>query len=86
MIHANSRAAHAAVQDNAHIQRIKMKVFLEGHKNFTSNELGEMSPEYDRYQFARRLPEMRDKGTVYNPRSRRCVVSGCTAMEWAVSK
>lgn len=85
MIHENSKAAYAAVQDDAAIQRAKMKVFLSGNNNFTSRELGEMSLEFDRYQFARRLPEMRDKGTVYNPRSRRCVVTGRTAMVWALA-
>ena len=86
MINENSMAAQAEVQEDAAIQRGKMRVFMMNNKNnFTSRELGEMSQEYDRYQFARRLPEMRDRGIVHNPTSRRCVVGGRTAMVWALS-
>ena len=85
MNHPNSREAFAATPDERERQRIYITGFLETHTDFTSNELGELSPDYDRYQFARRLPEMRDKGTVHNPLSRRCVVSGRTAMTWALS-
>jgi len=85
MINANSSASYAAVQDTAAVQRVKMKSFLEGHAGFTSYELGEMSEEFDRYQFARRLPEMRHKGTVVNPRSRTCSVTGRTAMTWIIA-
>ena len=86
MIHSNSRAAHASNVDNASAQRIKMKCFIQQNVGFTSNELGLMSDEFDRYQFARRLSEMRDNGTVFSPFSRACTISGLTAMAWEVTE
>jgi len=86
MSHPNSSAAYASNVDNAAAQRIKMKSFIEQNVGFTSNELGLMSDEFDRYQFARRLSEMRDKGTVFSPCSRACTISGLTAMAWEVTE
>ena len=85
MIHPNSREAFAATPDERERQRVYITGFLKTHTGFTSNELGELSPKFDRYQFARRLPEMRDKGATHNPISRPCLVSGRTAMTWALS-
>ena len=82
---ATSKKAFASVQDEAVRQRIKMKQFVEDHANHTSNELGDLSDEFDRYQFARRLPELRDKGKLITPHTRFCEVSGREAMTWAVA-
>jgi len=82
---ATSKKAFASVQDEADRQRIKMMQFVEDHADHTSNELGKLSDEYDRYQFARRLPELRDQGTLINPHTRFCEVSGREAMTWAVA-
>ena len=82
---ATSIKAFASVQEEADKQRIRMAKFVEDHADHTSNELGRLSDEYDRYQFARRLPELRDKGTLINPNTRFCKVSGREAMTWAVA-
>jgi len=81
---ATSIKAFASVQEEADKQRIRMAKFVEDHADHTSNELGRLSDEYDRYQFARRLPELRDKGTLINPHTRFCEVSGREAMTWAL--
>ena len=82
---ATSKKAFASVQDEADRQRIKMAKFVEDHAGHTSNELGKLSNEFDRYQFARRLPELRDKGALINPYTRYCKVTGREAMTWAVA-
>jgi len=82
---ATSIKAFTSVQDEADRQRIKMKKFVEENAGHTSNELGELSDEYDRYQFARRLSELRDSGSLINPHTRPCGVSGREAMTWAVA-
>ena len=82
---STSIKAFASVQNEAAKQRIKMKKFVQENGGHTSNELGELSDEYDRYQFARRLSELRDNGALINPHTRPCGVSGREAMTWAVA-
>jgi len=77
--------AYAAVQDEAEAQRIHMKKFVAEHEYHTSSELAELDDKYDRYQFARRLPELRAKGFVFNPHERPCGVTGYKAMTWAMA-
>jgi predicted HTH transcriptional regulator len=80
-----SLKAYAEVQDEAEAQRIKMKKFVAEHEFHTSNELAELSDDFDRYQFARRLPELRKKGSIWNPHKRPCGVTGKEAMTWAMA-
>jgi len=82
---STSKKAFAAIQEVAAKQRIKMKKFVQENGGHTSNELGELSDEYDRYQFARRLSELRASGSLINPHTRPCGVSGREAMTWAVA-
>ena len=80
-----SLKAYAAVQDEAGAQRIAMRKFVAEHEGHTSSELAELSDCYDRYQFARRLPELRAKGSLFNPHKRPCGVTGKEAMTWAMA-
>ena len=80
-----SLKAYAEVQDEAAAQRVHMRKFVAEHEGHTSNELAELSDRYDRYQFARRLPELRAKGSLFNPHKRPCGVTGKEAMTWASS-
>ena len=80
--------SHLAANDskeNNERQRIEMLEFLQTNSGLTSHELGKKSPVYDRYQFARRLPEMAKAGTVRNSDNKRCGVSGRLAMTWFVA-
>lgn len=79
--------SHLAANDskeNNEKQRIEMLEFLKENSGLTSLELGKKSPVYDRYQFARRLPEMAKAGTVRSSDHKRCV-SGRLAMTWFVA-
>ena len=79
--------SHLAANDskeNNERQRIEMLEFLQTNNGLTSHELGKKSPVYDRYQFARRLPEMAKAGTVRSSDHKRCV-SGRLAMTWFVA-
>jgi|TARA_B110000261_G_scaffold116433_1_gene129926 hypothetical protein len=79
--------SHLAANDskeNNEKQRIEMLEFLQTNSGLTSHELGKKSPVYDRYQFARRLPEMAKAGTVRSSDHKRCV-SGRLAMTWFVA-
>jgi hypothetical protein len=79
--------SHLAANDskeNNEKQRIEMLEFLQTNSGLTSHELGKKSPVYDRYQFARRLPEMAKAGTVRRSDHKRCV-SGRLAMTWFVA-
>jgi len=82
---ATSLKAYAEVQDEAAVQRIHMKKFVAEHEGHTSSELAELDGKYDRYQFARRLPELRDKGILFNPHKRPCGVTGKEVMTWAMA-
>jgi hypothetical protein len=77
-----SNKAYAEVQDIAEAQRIDMHLFVKEHEGLTSSELGKISTTYDRYQFARRLPELRKEGLVYNSNDRKCTVTKRTVMTW----
>ena len=48
----------------------------------TASELADLTPALDRYQVARRLPEMREAGWVANGPARKCRVTGRSAMTW----
>lgn len=48
----------------------------------TSQEIAEKA-KLDRYELARRLPELRSVGLVTNPRRKTCSVTGKTALTWA---
>jgi len=82
---ATSLKAYAEVQEEAQKQRVYMKKFVMEHEHHTSNELAELSGKYDRYQFAKRLPEIRAKGSLFNPHTRPCGVTGKSAMTWAMA-
>ena len=85
IMQTTSLKAYAEVQDEAAVQRIHMKKFVAEHEGHTSSELAELDDRYDRYQFARRLPELRAKGTLSNPHTRPCGVTGKSAMTWAIA-
>ena len=62
---ASSHIAGTIVERNiAPAQRAIVLDFLKQNPNKTSKELGAKHPYYDRYVFARRLPELRGKGLV----------------------
>tara|TARA_R100000541_G_C1878414_1_gene81959 strand:+ start:52 stop:318 length:267 start_codon:yes stop_codon:yes gene_type:complete len=82
---STSHKSFAEIQDEAANQRNKMRKFVIENEGYTSQELGKLSDEYDRYQFARRLPELRVKGILHNPSERPCGVTGKKAMIWAVA-
>ena len=80
--------SHLAANDskeNNEKQRIEMLEFLKENSGLTSLELGKKSPVYDRYQFARRLPEMAKEGTVKNMDNKRCSFSKRLAMTWCAA-
>ena len=55
---------------------------LRHHPGLTSAELAEASDYYDRYQTARRLPELQFAGLVDKGEIRVCGVSGKRAVTW----
>ena len=59
-------------------QQIQVAALVERHPGYTSHELAEFSG-LDRYQIARRLPEII---TVERRGKRQCTVSGRTASTW----
>ena len=70
-------------EGTAGIQRILCLQLLASHPGATTNELATHS-ELDRYQIARRLPELRERGLVRNTGVRPCAVSGRLAMTWEI--
>ena len=81
---STSLKSFAQIQDEALVQRTRMRKFVIEHEGHTSQELAQLSGEYDRYQFARRLPELRGEGVLHNPHKRPCGVTGKEAMTWAI--
>jgi hypothetical protein len=77
-----SHLAAKDTQEMAEKQRIEMLVFVVENSGHTSNELGELSNKYDRYQFGRRLSELRTEGLVANLHERPCGITGRKAMTW----
>lgn len=76
-----SHMAAAAIQGEASRQRVVIRKLVEEHPGLTSQELAEHS-DLDRYQIARRLPELRAKGKVIMGHYRPCKVSGRQAHTW----
>ena len=78
-----SHMAAAAVvhSDQIAAQRIQMYELVSEYQGRTSMELAELC-EFDRYQLARRLPELREKGRVESRGMRKCRITGREAMTW----
>lgn len=78
-----SRMAGQEIEDSgaATQQRLEALRVLMLHPSSTSAELAEHS-SLDRYQIARRLPELRLRGLVENDGVRACGVSRRPAMTW----
>lgn len=78
--HKAAREITAAGVRQAQQQRALAAVRAFPHR--TSQEIAEAA-HLDRYELARRLPELRTAGLVENPRTKRCSVTGKTALTWA---
>ena len=63
-------------------QQLEILALVRRHPKKTSAELADLSPTLDRYQVARRLPELEHGGLVVKRNSRKCSITGYEAHTW----
>ena len=81
MIHSNSSAAYASIQDIALTHQFAILKIVKESPGSTAREIELLSGGIPAPW--KRLPELRFKGFVSNPYTRYCKVTGKKAMVWA---
>jgi hypothetical protein len=83
MIHSNSSAAYASIQDITLTHQFAILRIVKDNPDSTAREIELLSNGIPAPW--KRLPELRFKGYVNNPYTRYCKVTGKKAMVWAES-
>ena len=83
MIHDNSSAAYATIQDMTLTHQLALLKIVKENPESTAREIELLSNNIPAPW--KRLPELRFKGYVSNPYTRPCKVTGKKAMVWAES-
>ena len=81
MIHENSSAAYATIQDMTLTHQIALLKLVKENPESTAREIELLSNGIPAPW--KRLPELRFKGFVSNPYTRPCKVTGRKSMVWA---
>lgn len=74
-------AEHIHSSGKSEVQRIEVLRLVREHPGRTSLELAQYGT-LDRYQIARRIPELRKASNVRATGPRRCTVGGRAALTW----
>jgi hypothetical protein len=83
MIHENSSAAYATIQDMSLTHQFALLKIVKENPDSTAREIELLSNGIPAPW--KRLPELRFKGFVSNPYSRSCKVTGRKSMVWAAA-
>ena len=83
MIHENSKAAYATIQDIAVTHQFAILRIVKENPELTAREIELVCNDIPAPW--KRLPELRFKGFVNNPYTRPCKVTGKKAMVWAAA-
>ena len=83
MIHENSSAAYATIQDMSLTHQFALLKIVKENPDSTAREIELLSNGIPAPW--KRLPELRSKGYVNNPHTRSCKVTGKKAMVWAAA-
>ena len=81
MIHENSKAAYATIQDMTVTHQFALLKIVKENPDSTAREIELLSNNIPAPW--KRLPELRFKGFVSNPYTRPCNVTGRKSMVWA---
>ena len=83
MIHDNSSAAYATIQDMSLTHQFALLKIVKENPDSTAREIELLSNGIPAPW--KRLPELRFKGFVNNPYTRSCKVTGRKSMVWAAA-
>ena len=83
MIHENSSAAYATIQDMTLTHQFAVLKIVKENPESTAREIELLSNGIPAPW--KRLPELRSKGYVSNPHTRSCKVTGRKSMVWAAA-
>lgn len=80
---SSHQAADAAERSGlARQQREQVLALVRAYPGRTSAELAALSPNLNRYQVARRLPELAERGLVRRGPPRTCCATGSACITW----
>lgn len=85
---STSKAAGKRVEKSGKAARQRELVLelVRDNPGKTSLELWQLSGLSDRYVCSRRLPELRERGLIFNGEDRKCTVGGSMSMTWEIKE